>query len=80
MADEALEDHRGSRGHGRHDQGVDSGWAKLKIEGRRRREAGAHRLGKDVIVGVNKYKLARKTRSRSSEVDNVKVREARSRA
>jgi methylmalonyl-CoA mutase len=32
MADEGLGHHRGSRGHGRHDKAVDSGWAKLKIE------------------------------------------------
>ena len=56
-----LEDHRGGRGDGRHGQGGRFRLGQAEDRGERGREAGAHRLGKDVIVGVNKYRLARKT-------------------
>ena len=55
---------------------VDSGWAKLKIEAGAPRSRRASTRGKDVIVGVNKYKLAKGGPGRHPEVDNVKVREA----
>ena len=54
---------------------VDSGWAKLKIEAAAAEKQARIDSGKDVIVGVNKYKLARKTRIEIREVDNVMVRE-----
>ena len=55
---------------------VDSGWAKLKIEAAAAEKQARIDSGKDVIVGVNKYKLAKEDPVDILEVDNVKVREA----
>jgi methylmalonyl-CoA mutase len=55
---------------------VDSGWAKLKIEASAAEKQARIDSGKDVIVGVNKYKLARQDAVEIREVDNVAVREA----
>ncbi|MGB3068002.1 MAG: methylmalonyl-CoA mutase [Ottowia sp.] len=55
---------------------VDSGWAKLKIEAAAAEKQARIDSGKDVIVGVNKYKLAKEDPIEILEVDNVKVREA----
>ncbi|RRD57346.1 methylmalonyl-CoA mutase [Comamonadaceae bacterium OH2545_COT-014] len=55
---------------------VDSGWAKLKIEAAAAEKQARIDSGKDVIVGVNKYKLAKEDPVEILEVDNVKVREA----
>ena len=54
---------------------VDSGWAKLKIEASAAEKQARIDSGKDVIVGVNKYKLAQQDKVDILEVDNVKVRE-----
>jgi methylmalonyl-CoA mutase len=54
---------------------VDSGWAKLKIEASAAEKQARIDSGKDVIVGVNKYKLAHHDPVDILEVDNVKVRE-----
>ncbi|MCC6814005.1 MAG: cobalamin-dependent protein, partial [Rubrivivax sp.] len=54
---------------------VDSGWAKLKIEAAAAEKQARIDSGKDVIVGVNKYKLAKEDPVDILEVDNVKVRE-----
>jgi methylmalonyl-CoA mutase len=54
---------------------VDSGWAKLKIEASAAEKQARIDSGKDVIVGVNKYKLAKQDALDILEVDNVKVRE-----
>ena len=54
---------------------VDSGWAKLKIEASAAEKQARIDAGKDVIVGVNKYKLKTHDAVDSREVDNVKVRE-----
>jgi methylmalonyl-CoA mutase len=54
---------------------VDSGWAKLKIEAAAAEKQARIDAGKDVIVGVNKYKLAKETPVDILEVDNVKVRD-----
>ncbi|HET8746082.1 MAG TPA: methylmalonyl-CoA mutase [Ramlibacter sp.] len=54
---------------------VDSGWAKLKIEAAAAEKQARIDAGKDVIVGVNKYKLAKEDQIEILEVDNVKVRE-----
>jgi methylmalonyl-CoA mutase len=54
---------------------VDSGWAKLKIEAAAAEKQARIDAGKDVIVGVNKYKLASEGTIDFLEVDNVKVRE-----
>ncbi len=55
---------------------VDSGWAKLKIEASAAEKQARIDSGKDVIVGVNKYKLKQQDAVEILEVDNVKVREA----
>ena len=55
---------------------VDSGWAKLKIEAAAAEKQARIDSGKDVIVGVNKYRLAKEDAIEILEVDNVKVREA----
>ncbi|MEK8033176.1 methylmalonyl-CoA mutase [Ideonella sp. DXS29W] len=54
---------------------VDSGWAKLKIEASAAEKQARIDSGKDVIVGVNKYKLAKEDPVDILEVDNVRVRE-----
>lgn len=55
---------------------VDSGWAKLKIEASAAEKQARIDSGADVIVGVNKYKLAKEDPVEILEVDNVKVRDA----
>jgi len=55
---------------------VDSGWAKLKIEAAAAEKQALIDSGKEVIVGVNKYKLAKEDAVDILEVDNVKVRES----
>jgi len=54
---------------------VDSGWAKLKIEASAAEKQARIDSGKDVILGVNKYKLAQQDKVDILEVDNVKVRD-----
>jgi len=54
---------------------VDSGWAKLKIEASAAEKQARIDSGRDVIVGVNKYRLAQQDTVDILEVDNVKVRE-----
>jgi len=55
---------------------VDSGWAKLKIEASAAEKQARIDSGKDVIVGVNKYKLAKEDPIEILDVDNVKVRDS----
>lgn len=54
---------------------VDSGWAKLKIEAAAAEKQARIDSGKDVIVGVNKYKLAEEDAIETRSIDNVAVRE-----
>jgi len=54
---------------------VDSGWAKLKIEASAAEKQAAIDAGRDVIVGVNKYKLDKQDPIDILDVDNVKVRD-----
>jgi methylmalonyl-CoA mutase len=54
---------------------VDSGWAKLKIEASAAQKQARIDSGRDVIVGVNKYKLAAEGAIEAREVDNVMVRD-----
>ena len=54
---------------------VDSGWAKLKIEAAAAEKQARIDSGKDVIVGVNKYKLASEDTIEARDIDNVAVRE-----
>ena len=55
---------------------VDSGWAKLKIEAAAAEKQARIDSGKEVIVGVNKYKLAKEDPIEILDVDNVKVRDS----
>ena len=54
---------------------VDSGWAKLKIEASAAEKQARIDSGQDVIVGVNKYKLATEADIDTRDVDNVMVRD-----
>jgi methylmalonyl-CoA mutase len=54
---------------------VDSGWAKLRIEAAAAEKQARIDSGKDVIVGVNKYKLQTEDAIDSLSIDNVKVRD-----
>ncbi len=54
---------------------VDSGWAKLKIEAAAAEKQARIDAGKDVIVGVNKYRLEREDLIEARDIDNVAVRE-----
>jgi methylmalonyl-CoA mutase len=54
---------------------VDSGWAKLKIEAAAAEKQARIDSGKDVIVGVNKYKLKSEAAIESRDIDNVAVRD-----
>jgi len=55
---------------------VDSGWAKLKIEAAAAEKQARIDSGKDVIVGVNKYKLKNEAPVAIREIDNVSVRDS----
>ncbi|MES3012456.1 MAG: methylmalonyl-CoA mutase [Pseudomonadota bacterium] len=54
---------------------VDSGWAKLKIEASAAEKQARIDSGKDVIVGVNKYKLKTEDAIETLNVDGAMVRE-----
>ena len=54
---------------------VGSGWAKLKIEAAAAEKQARIDSGKDVIVGVNKYKLAKEDPIETLSIDNVRVRD-----
>ena len=56
-------------------QAVDSGWAKLKIEAAAAEKQARIDSGRDVIVGVNKYKLKTEDAIESRDIDNVAVRD-----
>jgi methylmalonyl-CoA mutase len=55
---------------------VASGWAKLKIEAAAAEKQARIDSGKDVIVGVNKYKLKNEDKIEIREIDNVSVRDS----
>jgi len=55
---------------------VESGWAKLKIESCAAEKQARIDAGKDVIVGVNKYRLDKEDPVDIREIDNSAVREA----
>jgi methylmalonyl-CoA mutase len=55
---------------------VDSGWAKLKIEAAAAEKQARIDSGKDVIVGVNKYKLKSEDTIDARDIDNVAVRDS----
>ncbi|MEZ5644166.1 MAG: methylmalonyl-CoA mutase [Burkholderiaceae bacterium] len=76
MADEAWKIIEEVDAMGGMTRAVDSGWAKLKIEAAAAEKQARIDSGKDVIVGVNKYKLKQEDAIDILEVDNVKVRES----
>jgi len=55
---------------------VASGWAKLKIEASAAEKQARIDAGNDVIVGVNKYKLAHEDAVDIRDIDNAAVRES----
>lgn len=55
---------------------VESGWAKMQVETCAADKQARIDSGKDVIVGVNKYKLAREDAIEILDIDNHAVREA----
>ncbi len=56
-------------------QAVGSGWAKLKIEAAAAQKQARIDSGKDVIVGVNKYRLESEDTIAARDIDNVAVRQ-----
>src|SRR5580765_7171187 len=54
---------------------VETGWAKLKIEASAAEKQARIDSGKDVIVGVNKYKLGQEDAIETLDIDNHAVRE-----
>lgn len=75
MADKAWEIIEEIQRQGGMVKAVDSGWAKLKIEASAAEKQARIDSGKDVIVGVNKYKLGKEDPIEILEVDNHAVRE-----
>jgi methylmalonyl-CoA mutase len=55
---------------------VESGWAKMKIEGCAADKQARIDSAKDVIVGVNKYKLAKEDDLEIRDIDNAAVRDS----
>ncbi|MGY4828382.1 methylmalonyl-CoA mutase [Sphaerotilaceae bacterium SBD11-9] len=55
---------------------VQSGWAKLKIEASAAEKQARIDSGQDVIVGVNKYKLAKEDLIEARDIDNHAVRDS----
>ena len=55
---------------------VESGWAKLRIEASAAEKQARIDSGRDVIVGVNKFKLDHEDPVEILEIDNVAVRES----
>ena len=75
MADKAWEIIEEVEAMGGMTKAVDSGWAKLKIEAAAADKQARIDSGRDVIVGVNKYKLKTEDAIDSLSIDNVKVRD-----
>jgi methylmalonyl-CoA mutase len=55
---------------------IEGGWPKLKIEETAARRQARIDRGEDVVVGVNKFKLAEEPEIDTREIDNTAVREA----
>ena len=75
MADKAWSIIEEVQAQGGMTKAVDSGWAKLKIEASAAEKQARIDSGRDVIVGVNKYRLKQEDALDAREVDNVKVRD-----
>jgi methylmalonyl-CoA mutase len=76
MADKAWQIIEEVQAMGGMTKAVDSGWAKLRIEASAAEKQARIDAGKDVIVGVNTYRLAEEAAVETREVDNVKVRDS----
>jgi methylmalonyl-CoA mutase len=76
MADKALEIIQEVEAMGGMTKAVENGWAKLKIEAAAAQKQACIDSGKDVIVGVNKYKLAKEDNIDIMAIDNNKVRDS----
>jgi len=76
MADEAWKIIEEVNAMGGMTKAVGSGWAKLKIEAAAADKQARIDSGQDVIVGVNKYKLATEDAVEVRDIDNVKVRDS----
>jgi methylmalonyl-CoA mutase len=76
MADKAWKIIEEVQAMGGMTKAVGSGWAKLKIEAAAADKQARIDSGQDVIVGVNKYKLATQDAVEVRDIDNVKVRDA----
>src|SRR4051794_9514997 len=75
MADKAWDIIEEVRSLGGMTRAVDSGWAKLRIEAAAAEKQARIDSGQDVIVGVNKYKLASEDAIDTLDIDNHAVRE-----
>ena len=76
MADKAWAIIEEVKAQGGMTQAVGSGWAKLKIEASAAEKQARIDSGRDVIVGVNKYKPQQADAIEVRDVDNLKVRDA----
>jgi methylmalonyl-CoA mutase len=76
MADKAWELIEEIEAMGGMTKAVESGWAKMKVEECAADKQARIDSGKDVIVGVNKYRLAKEDPVEFLEIDNHAVREA----
>jgi methylmalonyl-CoA mutase len=76
MADSAWALIEEVEGLGGMTRAVASGWAKLKIEAAAAEKQARIDSGKDVIVGVNKYRLRTEDKVDIREIDNVSVRDS----
>jgi methylmalonyl-CoA mutase len=76
MADKAWEIIEEVEAMGGMTKAVESGWAKLRIEECAAEKQARIDAGKDVIVGVNKYRLDHEEPVAIREIDNTAVREA----
>ena len=76
MADRAWAILEEVEGMGGMTRAVESGWAKLKIEAAAAEKQARIDSGKDVIVGVNKFRLEQEEPMEFREIDNTAVREA----
>jgi methylmalonyl-CoA mutase len=76
MADEAWKIIEEVEAIGGMTQAVESGWAKMKIEGCAAEKQARIDSGKDVIVGMNKYKLTQEDPIDILDIDNHAVRDS----
>jgi methylmalonyl-CoA mutase len=76
MADQAWAIIEEVEGMGGMTKAVESGWAKLKIEACAAQKQARIDSGKDVIVGVNKYRLEEEDQHEFRDIDNTAVRDA----